>query len=142
MTLVVMPGNNVCGQNASLFTIPGTGGSACTNLAAATSEGNAASSSMTGTGQRDVFFYFTPSDPCATGWTFSTCTPSTPDVDTNVSIHTACPTPTANNQLGTDSADQGCGSGNLSQATWTNLVVGTPYIIRVGMWSSGATPTR
>ena len=132
------PGNDVCGVNQSLFTIPGTGGSVCADLTAANSEGNAASSTMSGTGQRDLFYYFTPTDPCATGWTFSTC--GGPDVDTNLSIHTACLTPSLNNQLGTDSVDQGCASGNLSSATWTNLVTGTPYIIRCAMWSSSATP--
>jgi hypothetical protein len=140
-SLVVVPtppGNDVCGVNQALFTIPGTGGSACADLTAANSEGNAASSTMSGTGQRDLFYYFTPNDPCATGWIFSTCGGA--DVDTNLSIHTACLTPSLNNQLGTDSVDQGCTSGNLSQATWTDLVTGTPYIIRVAMWSSSATP--
>lgn len=132
------PANDVCaGVPDPAFTIPGSGGSVTGNLAAANSEGNAASSCQSGTGQKDLFYYFTPSSSCP--WKFSTCG-VTPDVDTIISIHTACPTAGSNNQLSTDCVDQGCASGNESEATYSNLVAGTPYIVRVAMWSSTATP--
>ncbi len=138
-TLVVVPtppGNDACGVNMASFTLPGTGGSVSGNLTSANSEGNAASSCMSGTGQKDVYYYFTPSNSAP--WTFSTC--GAPDVDTAISVHTACPTSLVSNQLGTDCIDQGCGTGNLSKATFSDLVAGTPYIIRVALWSSSATP--
>lgn len=133
-------GNDVCSAVPDpSYTIPGTGGTASGSLRNANSEGNAASSCFSGTGQRDVFYYFTPS-VAGCNWNFSTC--GCPDVDTAISIHTACPTAGASNQLlptASTCSDQGCGTGNLTLLSNVSLTVGTPYIIRVAMWSSTAT---
>jgi len=136
----VVQGNDVCSALPDpAYTIPGTGGSAIGDLRSASSEGNAASSCQSGTGQKDEFFYFTPTGSCT--WNFSTC--GCYDVDTIISIHTACPTAGSNNQVTQTTAtcgDQGCSSGNLSYLSGVTLTAGTPYVIRVAMWSSSATP--
>ncbi len=135
------PGNNVCGQNIASFTIPGTGGSASGDLTFANAEGNADSICMSAVNpgqKRDVFYYFTPSISTC-NWTFSMCG-TVPDVDTIISIHSACPTPSQNNQVAGACGDQGCGTGNLSLLSNVALTADQQYIIRVGMWSSSATP--
>ncbi len=130
------PGNDVCmGGGDPLYTIPGSGGTMIGNLTPANSEGNAANSCQSGTGQKDLFYYFTPSSSCP--WTISLCSTS-PSIDTAISIGTLCPTPSLSNATTCD--DDGCGTlAGLSRMLNLTLTAGTPYIIRVAQFSSSVT---
>jgi hypothetical protein len=141
ITLTLIPpspaANDVCQDPPDpSFTIPGGGGTVSSNLLTASSEGNAASSCQDGEGQKDLYYYFTPSSSCP--WSFSTC--GCPNIDTTISIHTVCPLAANNNQLEANCADQSCGAGDLSLLSGVGLVEGTAYVVRVSLLGSSSTP--
>lgn len=136
--LVVAPGNDIANENTASYQIPPIGGSVTAHLGTCSSEGNATACGAA----KDMFFYFTPGDPCATAWTFTTCCNTAPssslNVDTVVSVCSAAPTPTLSNSLAC--LDDGCtSSGNSTLGTVTVtptvLATGVPYLIRVQSFS-------
>ncbi len=77
---------------------------------------------------RDVYFSLTPSAPGI--WIFDTC--ATPGVDTVVSVHSACPTPSGANLVSSSTCqDGGCGQGATGARTFASLAAGTSYLVRV-----------
>lgn len=137
----VAPGNDVCAGLGAAHVIPGTGGVVQGSLVGAMSEGAAASSCQSGSNQRDVYYAFTPATSC--GWRLSTCGGAA-DVDTIISVHSACPEAGDPHELaigGGACADQGCVAGNLTllELPPGSLSAGVRYIVRVSLWSETST---
>lgn len=124
---LAQPTNDDCAAG-SLPVIPGTPGSFSGDATGATRDGAACA----GAGGEDVWYTFTPN--ASANWTFSMCITS-PDWDSVLSIHPACPTgPTDNNSIACN--DDFCGGFSNSQFT-TALTAGTMYFVRVAGFAIG-----
>jgi hypothetical protein len=123
------PANDDCATVlAGANTITDAGGTFSCNLVGSTNDGTACIANLS----RDVYFKFTPT---MTGtWGFSTCTGSDA-IDTVISVHTDCPTSTAN-QIACN--DDSCGL--LSNLPSVALTGGTQYIVRVALYAATSTP--
>jgi hypothetical protein len=124
------PDNDDCSTVQGSTTLPvitDAGGTFPCDLSGSTNDGTACIANLS----RDVYFSFTPT---TTGnWGFSTCTGSDA-IDTVLSVHTGCPTSTAN-QVACN--DDNCGL--LSNLPIVGLSAGTQYIVRVALYSAAGT---
>ena len=120
------PANDLCG---SPTVISGVSGSIAGSTVGATAPNNTSSSALAscslGQSFFDVFYSYTA--PCTGSATFATCG----SYDTILSVHGACPTLTANNQIvGACNNDGGGGCTPGSQVT-VAVTGGTTYLVRV-----------
>jgi hypothetical protein len=84
--------------------------------------------------QKDVWYTFTPM--VSQNYSVRTCGGLTGSLDTVVSVHTACPTLTANNLLTGACNDDGCSGVGASQISSIALNAGTTYWIRVARFGT------
>ena len=127
--------NCVTSNLAINFTIPGAGGTVSGDASTATNDGTGCGA----TTGKDLYYLFSPST--SGSWMLSLCSSAT-SWDSVLSIHTGCPTSTANLVATTGACnDTGCPTGGHGQLNAVELVSGTQYVIRVAGYSSSSTPS-